>query len=266
MTEKNENTLQTLGLTLHIMALTSPVIGYFFSNYIMNKMLMVLAIIFIIQLSINGMFLFVKNIESIRYSNNNKSFYCSGNDEEPLEDSDTEQTKKPIIIKTFIRFPVTGCLIIIVLVVMILILFTFVNYIIIDNNNKSDKLDIYERKLGIFNIMETLQLREYMYGLGIYFQYFTDRTVIPETLLKDSYIKGWGNMGLNITYLKNLTSMEDIKNLLNKTTLKNYFEWNNATKYDSISYIVITFWETLSSILQHDKLLNEFVNNKTCNY
>lgn len=88
---------------------------------------------------------------------------------------------------------------------------------------------------------------------------------MPERLLKDSYITRWENMGLNMTYLKNLTSVEDIKNMLNKTSLKNYFEWNNATKYDNILYIVTEFWETLSYILERDNILNEFVN-KTCNY
>lgn len=159
MVERDYDTFQTLGLMCHIMAFFSPVIGYFISGYVMNKMLWILVMLFTIPFTINGIFLLIKNIESVKYTDKNKSFYCSGNDEESLEDSDTEKTIKPRIIKTFISFPVTGCFIIMVLIITLLVLFTFINYIIIDNNNKKDKLDIYESKLGIFSIMETFPWR-----------------------------------------------------------------------------------------------------------
>lgn len=90
---------------------------------------------------------------------------------------------------------------------------------------------------------------ELLKGLSLYFEYWSDRSTQPESLLKPEYKIRWQNAGFNTTYLDNLTTVDEVKVMLNKYHLEDYFKWNNATQLEAVKFIAIHFWQTMGSII-----------------
>lgn len=96
-------------------------------------------------------------------------------------------------------------------------------------------------------------------GLSIYFQYFSDRSTNPANLLKQEYQQRWINAGLNVSYLQNLTTVNQVTEMLNETKLEDYFEWNNGTQFEAVKWLTLSFWETVGLIISD--MMNSIVAN-----
>lgn len=100
---------------------------------------------------------------------------------------------------------------------------------------------------------------EILRGLSVYFQYYSDRSTQPQSLLNPDYIQRWINLGLNTTYLQDLHTVQDVQYMLETTHLNDYFQWNNATQYDAVVFLTLKFWNMTGEVI--DVLIQSITSN-----
>lgn len=82
----------------------------------------------------------------------------------------------------------------------------------------------------------------------IYFQYMMDHSTSPTIMLSQDYQNQFRNLGLNMSYMSNITMTDDILIMRSQFHMKDYFIWNNATNYAPIEWVSTKFFDFIDKV------------------